>query len=369
LDMNAARIGFSLVGVMTAGSVQQTVTAAGNAFLCLRRAADSFDERFGRRGDLAVISSGGTTVEFGAHLPLIDFGDGTLSLADMCAYARTASELGYTVLSANDHLLWQRPWLDGPTVLTSVLDHSEPMAIATSVALPVVRHPVVVAKWLTTLACLSGRRIIAGLGPGSSRADHGAVGSPFEQRWARFDQALPVVKALVRGEQPPVGEFYDVADVRLDPLPERVPEVWFGSWGSDRRLRAMAAEADGWLASGYNTTPTDFAEARRRLDGHLEAGGRDPSTFPDMIVTMWMYVTSDQEEADRLVHDVLAPVLGREPDALSAQLPIGTPEHCVGLLREYADVGAQQILLWPIKDPIDQLRAFDEHVRSYITAG
>jgi hypothetical protein len=80
-------------------------------------------------------------------------------------------------------------------------------------------------------------------------------------------------------------------------------------------------------------------------------------------------VTSDQEEADRLVHDVLAPVLGREPDALSAQLPIGTPEHCVGLLREYADVGAQQILLWPIKDPIDQLRAFDEHVRSYITAG
>ena len=308
-------------------------------------------------------------MEFGAHLPLIDFGDGTLSLADMCVYARTASELGFTVLSANDHLLWQRPWLDGPTVLTSVLDHSEPMAIATSVALPAVRHPVVVAKWLTTLGCLTDRRIIAGLGPGSSRADHRAVGSPFEQRWARFDEALPVVKALVRGEKPPVGEFYDVADVRFDPLPARVPEVWFGSWGSDRRLRAMARESDGWLASGYNTTPAGFTETRRRLDGHLEACGRKPATFPDMIVTMWMYVTSDQQEADRLVHDVLAPVLGREPDVLSAQLPIGSPEHCVDLLRSYADVGAQQILLWPIKDPIDQLRAFDENVQPHITAG
>jgi alkanesulfonate monooxygenase SsuD/methylene tetrahydromethanopterin reductase-like flavin-dependent oxidoreductase (luciferase family) len=186
-------------------------------------------------------------VEFGAHLPLIDFGDGTLSLADMGAYARTASELGFTVLSANDHLLWQRPWLDRPTVLTSVLDHSEPMAIATSVALPVVRHPVVVAKWLTTLACLSGRRVIAGLGPGSSRVDHGAVGAVFEQRWARFDEALPVVKALVRGEQPPMGEYYDVAEVRLDPLPGRVPEVWFGSRGFGSAAQGHG-EGRGWVA-------------------------------------------------------------------------------------------------------------------------
>jgi hypothetical protein len=82
-----------------------------------------------------------------------------------------------------------------------------------------------------------------------------------------------------------------------------------------------------------------------------------------MIVTMWMYVTSDQQEADRLVRDVLAPVLGREPDVLSAQLPIGSPEHCVDLFRSYANVGAQQILLWPIEDPIEQLHVFDEHVR------
>lgn len=305
-------------------------------------------------------------MEFGAHLPLIDFGAGGLNLGDICAYARTASELGYTVLSANDHLVWHRPWLDGPTALTAVLEHGASMTLATSIAIPVVRHPVVLAKWLTTLACLTDRRIVAGLGPGSSAGDHDAVASPFDLRWSRFDEAFGAVKALVRGQRPATGEYYDLADVRLDPLPRRIPEVWFGSWGSDRRLRAMAADADGWLASAYNTTPDDYVDARRRLAGHLESHGRDPATFPDMISSMWTYVTDDRQEADRLVRDVLAPVLRRPPETLSARLPIGPPEHCIDLLREYAAAGAQQVLIWPVSDPIDQLRTFAEDVRPYI---
>lgn len=306
-------------------------------------------------------------VEFGVHLPLIDFGAGSLTFGQLETYARTAERLGYATLSANDHIVWRRPWLDGPAALTSVLTHTGAMALATSICLVNVRHPVVVAKWLTTVARLSGGRVIAGLGPGSSDADHAAVGIPFEQRWARFDEALPIVRALVRGQVAPAGSFYDATDVRLDPLPARPPEVWFGSWGSDRRLRALAAAADGWMASGYNTTPARFADARARLDAHLVACGRDPQSFPDIIATMWLYVTETQQEADRLVAAVLSPVLGREADELAAHLPIGPPEHCIDLLQQYADAGAQQVLLWPIRDPVDQLRRFDALVRPSIT--
>lgn len=165
------------------------------------------------------------------------------------------------------------------------------MALATSISLPTIRHPVVLAKWLTTLGTLSGNRIIAGLGPGSSKADYDAVGRSFEDRWAMFDDAFRVARAAVRGEPLPSEGAYQIGDVRLAPLPASPPEVWFGSWGSDARLRSLAAVADGWMASGYNTTPTRFAEARRRLDGHLSACGRDPAEFPDLIATMWFYVT------------------------------------------------------------------------------
>lgn len=301
-------------------------------------------------------------MQVGVHLPLIDFGDGLLGRRELRDYVAAAADLGFSTLAANDHLVWQRPWLDGPTTLTSVHADAGDMTLATSISLAAVRHPVVLAKWLTTLGCLTGSRLVAGLGPGSSRADYQAVGLPFEERWARFDEALRVVKAIVRGDRPPAGEFYDLEGIRLDPLPATPPEVWFGSWGSDRRLRAMAQVADGWMASGYNTTPADFAHARRRLDDHLTACGREPAAFPDLIATMWLYVTETRDEADRILREILAEVLHRDPDELAAQLPVGPVEHCTELLRSYAQAGTQQVLLWPIRDPVEQLHRFHELV-------
>jgi alkanesulfonate monooxygenase SsuD/methylene tetrahydromethanopterin reductase-like flavin-dependent oxidoreductase (luciferase family) len=301
-------------------------------------------------------------MRFGVHLPLVDFGQGVISGPDLRRYARTAAAAGYTTLSANDHLVWRRPWLDGPTALASVLGDAEGLTLATSVALPTVRHPVVLAKSLTSLALLAGRRVVAGLGPGSSEADHRVVGVPFEERWARFDESLRLVRALVRGEVAPPGRHYPVGDLRLDPLPSAAPEVWCGSWGSDTRLRRMVEVADGWMASAYNTSPEHYAAARSRIDGHLVAVGREPAGFPDLIATTWSYVTDDARLADRLLREVLGPILERDPDDLRALLPIGTAEHCIGLLERYAAAGAQQLLLWPIQDPIDQLERFAERV-------
>jgi alkanesulfonate monooxygenase SsuD/methylene tetrahydromethanopterin reductase-like flavin-dependent oxidoreductase (luciferase family) len=308
-------------------------------------------------------------MQFGVHLPLVDLGHGTISGPDLRRYARTAAAAGYTTLAANDHLVWRRPWLDGPTALASVLGDAEGLTLATSIALPTVRHPVVLAKTLTSLALLADRRVVAGLGPGSSEADHRAVGVPFEERWVRFDESVRLVRTLVRGEAAPPGRFYPVGDLRLDPRPAVAPEVWCGSWGSDARLRRMVEVADGWMASAYNTTPDHYAAARARIDGHLAAVGRDPAGFPDLIATMWSYVTDDAALADRLLHEVLGPLLGREPDDLRSQLPIGTPEHCIGLLEQYAAAGAQQVLLWPIQDPIDQLERFAALVAPAVAAG
>jgi alkanesulfonate monooxygenase SsuD/methylene tetrahydromethanopterin reductase-like flavin-dependent oxidoreductase (luciferase family) len=305
-------------------------------------------------------------MEFGVHLPLADLGQGLLGGGDLRVYTATAAELGFGMVSANDHLVWRRPWLDGLTSLASVVGSAGGLKLATSVALPAVRHPVVLAKAIASLGVLSEGPVIAGLGPGSSAADYEAVGLPFTERWGRFDEGLRLVRALVRGEAPADGRYYRVADLRLDPLPPVPPQVWFGSWGSDLRLRRMAGAADGWLASAYNTTPENFAEARARLDEHLLAGGRDPATFPDAIATTWMYVTHEPARAVRLVSETLAPLLGRDPGELLAQLPIGTPEHCVELLDAYAEAGARTILLWPIRDPIQQLEMFSGEVRLHL---
>ncbi len=292
-------------------------------------------------------------MRLGVHLPLADLGEGLPTAVDLQRYVVTARELGYATVAANDHLVWTRPWLDGTAALASVAAVAGDLALMTSVTLPVVRHPAVVAKTLTSLALLASGPVIGALGPGSSRLDYDAVGIPFEQRWARFDEALPLVRALVRGESATPGEFY-AGDVRLTPTADPPPPIWFASWGSDRRLAAMASVADGWLASAYHVTPDQYAEARARLDTHLHHAGRAPASLPDAVATTWLYITDNRSEAEHLLVDVLAPLLNRDPESLR-HLPIGSAQHCAEALAAYAAAGADEVLLWPIRHTLHQL--------------
>lgn len=85
-------------------------------------------------------------MDYGVHLPVIHFGNQQFSLERLSTYVQTAKELGFKAVSTNDHLIFSRPWLDAPTALAAVLSHSGNMAVGTSVALPIVRGPVQLAK-------------------------------------------------------------------------------------------------------------------------------------------------------------------------------------------------------------------------------
>ena len=87
-------------------------------------------------------------MDFGAHLPLMDFGGHPFTLDHLVGYARDAERLGFAALAANDHLVFAIPWLDGPTALAAVIEHSGSAELMTTVALPVVRGPVATAKAL-----------------------------------------------------------------------------------------------------------------------------------------------------------------------------------------------------------------------------
>ena len=65
---------------------------------------------------------------------------------------------------------------------------------------------------------------------------------------------------------------------------------------------------------------------------------------------MWTWVSKDRAEAERVLEDVLAPMLNRDPDELGEQLCIGTAEHCAELLSRYAEAGCQRVYLWPLGD-------------------
>jgi alkanesulfonate monooxygenase SsuD/methylene tetrahydromethanopterin reductase-like flavin-dependent oxidoreductase (luciferase family) len=304
-------------------------------------------------------------MEYGAHLPLIDFGTSP-SLRGLKEYARTAADLGYQCLCANDHLLFSRPWLDGPTALAAVIGESGGLALATTIGLPVIRGPVQLAKTLAAIDVLSEGRLIIGVGPGSSAADYAAAGISFDERRRRFDETLSVLRVLLEsGGASFEGEFYSTHGIVLEPRPaqEPRPPIWVASWGSAGGLRLVARHGDGWLASAYNTTPALFREGLDRISDELRLAGRAPESFTNAIATAWLYVTEDTRRAERVLTDVLAPMLKRPVEALRAlSLPIGPAEVCAERLSHFASGGAHRIFLWPLGDEPAQLELFRTRV-------
>jgi alkanesulfonate monooxygenase SsuD/methylene tetrahydromethanopterin reductase-like flavin-dependent oxidoreductase (luciferase family) len=303
-------------------------------------------------------------MEVGAHLPLMDFGGNPFTLDHLRNYARTAVESGLTMLSVNDHLLFSAPWLDGPTALAAVLSEAEGVTLATTVALPVVRGPVTLAKSLGAIDVLSGGRLVVGVGPGSSPADHKAVGLDFEQRWRRLDEAIQALRALWRGDATFAGDYYSTEGIELTPGPAQPdgPPIWIGSWGSAAGMRRTARLGDGWLASTYNTTPEGFAESRRLLDKELQMAGKDPAAFPNGLATMWCYITDDRHEADRMLRERLVPTVNRPEDVLRERLPFGSAEDFAEKISAFAAAGVQRVLIWPVADERRQLELFAERV-------
>jgi alkanesulfonate monooxygenase SsuD/methylene tetrahydromethanopterin reductase-like flavin-dependent oxidoreductase (luciferase family) len=298
-------------------------------------------------------------MDLGIHLPLMQFGGEGLSFGRLEQAVSAARDCGFAAVSANDHFIYSTPWLDGPTALASVIERSGDMTLATTLSLAVLRGPVPLAKTLAALDLLSEGRLIAALGPGSSKRDYDALSVPFDERWKRFDEVIAVLRALLEGRPGPEGaRYYRLpSDVDLAPAPRhgRGIPLWIGSWGSKAGLRRVARAGDGWLASAYNTTPDRFAEARERLAEELYASGRDAEGFPTALATMWTWVAEDRTEGDRVLGDVLAPLLNRDPDELRSQLCIGPAEHCAALLSRYAEAGCQRVYLWPLGDERRQI--------------
>ena len=256
-------------------------------------------------------------MHLGLHLPQLDLDGRGRSLSRLTRATTAAREAGFGSVCANDHLVFSRPWLDCLVALTAVVGASGDLELVTTAAVPALRHPAVLAQALADLDLISGGRVVAGIGAGSSSADYAVVGIPFEERWRRLDDAAVRMRELMPG----------------------IP-LWLASWGSPAGLRRVTRHGDGWLASAYNTDPTTYAAARAQL----------PDGMPTAVVTMWTYVTEDGAEAERQLRDVLAPVVNRDPDQLRGRVCVGSAQRCAELLAAYAEAGCDRVHFWPLGD-------------------
>jgi len=108
--------------------------------------------------------------------------------------------------------------------------------------------------------------------------------------------------------------------------------------------------------------PDQFAAALAKLRDQLKIFGKDPASFPNAVATMFMYITEDKSETERVLSETLTALLNRPVDQLRERLLVGSPEVCAETLAAYKTVGVQRVFVWPIKDAIEQVRTFQQKV-------
>jgi alkanesulfonate monooxygenase SsuD/methylene tetrahydromethanopterin reductase-like flavin-dependent oxidoreductase (luciferase family) len=144
------------------------------------------------------------------------------------------------------------------------------------------RNPGITAKAVETLDEISGGRFVFGLGAGHAGKQGHAFGLPEDHVIGRFEEALEIIRPLLRaGRADFQGTYHAAHDLEhrpVGPRPGRIP-IMIGA-GGPKMLRIAAQHADIW---------SWFVEERSDVEGFaprvaaLEAAcleiGRDPASI------------------------------------------------------------------------------------------
>jgi probable F420-dependent oxidoreductase len=171
--------------------------------------------------------------------------------------------------------------------LTYLAACTDELRLGTAVCLVPQRNPVYTAKSVATLDWLSGGRVDFGIGVGWLREEFEALDEPFDQRGARTDEYVEVMRTLWRDDMSShEGPHYTLPSCRMFPKPVQTPNppVYVGG-ETDVALRRVAKLADGW--HGFNHTPQSAAECVGRIERALNDVGRSRA---DIDITVCSYL-------------------------------------------------------------------------------
>lgn len=136
-----------------------------------------------------------------------------------------------------------------------------------------VRQTMILAKQLTSLAAVTGGRIVLGVGLSPWPEDYAATGVPWEGRGRRMDEMMVALRALMTGDYAAFdGEHVRFPSLKLDPVPERPVPLLVGGH-SRHALERVARLGDGWVSVG--STSEELADAVRRIETRRSELGRE----------------------------------------------------------------------------------------------
>jgi probable F420-dependent oxidoreductase len=278
------------------------------------------------------------------------------SAADIKERARKLEDLGYY------SLLWQDHYIGPGTALVAAqhpaqavaaipaamiaMDATTTLTVGFRVLCVDYHHPVVLAKELATLDCLSNGRLEIGLGAGWMSSEYAAMGIPFDsagRRIERLAEAITVIDQCLTGRSVDFqGTYYSVQDFQAVPAPSQRPRPPIAIGGGGPKILALAARRADIVSLNLDMRSGKFgADAIGRssedaISEKLEwirtaAGPR----YPNLIVEVGAHFAAVTDNADDVLESMTrlpAHEARQHPHAL-----VGSVDEICDLLHERRD--------------------------------
>jgi len=204
------------------------------------------------------------------------------------------------------------------------------------VKLPI-RHPVLVAKSVTSVAVLTNNRFGFGIGLSPWPEDFSICGQEWKGRGKRMDEMIEIIRGLTTGDFYGFqGEYYDIESIKLCPTPSEPIPILIGGH-AEPALRRAARLGDGWMHAGGE--PGDLERYLGRLRELRKEYGRERDPFEVHVISFDAYTVDGARRMEDL----------------------GVTDVLIGFRNVYADDQR------PIQEKVDMLRSFADTVISKVS--
>jgi probable F420-dependent oxidoreductase len=204
-------------------------------------------------------------------------------------------------------------------VLALLIPVTKKVRLGTSVTIVPYRHPLEMARVVSTLDVVSGGRMIFGAGIGWMAEEFQLLGVPFTERAARTREYIAVMKAVWSQETPHfAGKFVQIdQDLHFAPKPLQQPHppIWVGG----ESLPALKRVVE--FGQGWHIGPVSLEDIKPRvvqLRELMATAGRDFSQLEitSMVDTRVLSAADIRAYRDMGVHGLYVVAPGPDPAAV-----------------------------------------------------
>ena len=276
------------------------------------------------------------------------------------AWARLIDDGPFSSLCWGERIAFDNP--ECLTLLGALAAWTDRVRLVTTVVVPQLHDPVMLAKSLATGDMLCGGRLTVGLGVGGRHEDYHAVGAdPASQTMRGMAERVAVMKRVWAGEK--------VTDSTLPvgppPLQAGGPSLLVGTIGP-KTVRSAAAWADGLAGT---TLDLDVDKQNELFDVARDAWTEAGKPRPHLATSFW-FALGDGDDAREQVRRHLLRYMNWLPrEIVEAMAPTtgfaGTEAELLDVLREFEAVGTDEIHLIPTSSNVDQVRRVAEAVKDF----